>query len=88
VLKFLSQSNIVIAPPNTGNVKSNKKDVIKSAHTNNGNLKKYKPPALILKTVVIKFIAPEIDAIPARCKEKIAKSVAAPECACILDNGG
>jgi len=36
----------------------------------------------------MKLILPEIDARPAKCKENIAKSVAAPECAWILDKGG
>jgi hypothetical protein len=38
--------------------------------------------------VVIKLIAPNKDETPARCKLKIAKSTAAPECATILLNGG
>lgn len=36
VLKLRSNNNIVIAPANTGNDKSNKKAVIKMAQTNNG----------------------------------------------------
>lgn len=42
----------------------------------------------ILITVVIKLIAPKIDEIPAKCREKIAKSTDAPECAIFDDNGG
>ena len=38
--------------------------------------------------VTIKFIAPAIDEIPAKCKLKIAKSTAAPECAMTPDSGG
>lgn len=38
--------------------------------------------------VVIKFIAPNIEDIPAKCNEKIAKSTEPPECDCIPDNGG
>jgi hypothetical protein len=38
--------------------------------------------------VTIKFIAPKIDEIPAKCKLKIAKSTAPPECANIPLNGG
>jgi hypothetical protein len=33
----------------------------------------------MFKIVTIKLIAPRIEAIPARCKLKIAKSTAAPE---------
>lgn len=39
-------------------------------------------------TVAIKFIAPKIDAIPARCKLNIAKSTAPPLWYSIDDNGG
>jgi hypothetical protein len=46
------------------------------------------PGALIFKIVVIKFIAPSIDEAPDKCKLKIAKSTAGPECACILLSGG
>jgi hypothetical protein len=38
--------------------------------------------------VVMKFIAPKIEAAPARCKLKIAKSTAGPACAKALLNGG
>jgi len=38
--------------------------------------------------VVIKFIAPKREEIPAKCKLKIAKSTAPPECATILLKGG
>jgi|TARA_B110001450_G_scaffold122839_1_gene115733 hypothetical protein len=33
----------------------------------------------MFKIVTIKFIAPKIDEIPAKCKLKIAKSTAPPE---------
>lgn len=36
------------------------------------------PGNLILMTVVIKLIAPKIDAAPDKCKLKIAKSTAGP----------
>jgi hypothetical protein len=42
----------------------------------------------MFKIVTIKFIAPKIDAIPAKCKLKIAKSTAAPEWASMPLNGG
>jgi hypothetical protein len=38
--------------------------------------------------VTIKLIAPIIDDAPARCKLKIAKSTAGPECATMPDKGG
>lgn len=79
VLKFLSVNNIVIAPANTGNDKINKNAVIKTAQTNKGNLCIVIPGALILNIVVIKFIVPKIDEIPAKCKLNIAKSTDPPE---------
>ena len=88
VLKFLSVNNIVIAPANTGNDNNNKKAVINTAQTNKGNLCKRIPGLLIFKIVVIKFIAPNIVVIPAKCKLKIAKSTLGPLWDCIPDNGG
>lgn len=79
MLKFLSVNSIVIAPANTGNDNNNNTAVINTAHTNNGILCIVIPGVLILITVVIKFIAPKIDDIPAKCKLKIAKSTAPPE---------
>lgn len=38
--------------------------------------------------VVMKFIAPNIDDIPAKCRLKIAISTDPPEWACMLDKGG
>jgi hypothetical protein len=37
---------------------------------------------------VIKLIAPKIEEIPARCKEKIVKSTDLPICPILADNGG
>ena len=36
----------------------------------------------------MKFIAPNIDDIPAKWRLKIAKSTDPPECDCVPDNGG
>jgi len=88
VLKFLSVNSIVIPPANTGKDKSNKIAVIKTAHTNNGILWIVIPGALIFKIVVMKFIAPNIEEIPAKCKLNIAKSTLAPEWNSIDANGG
>lgn len=88
MLKFLSVNNIVIAPANTGNDKSNNTAVINTAQTNKGILWKVIPGLLIFKIVVIKLEAPKIDEIPAKCKLKIAKSTDPPEWKSIEDNGG
>jgi hypothetical protein len=62
--------------------------VTKIAHTNKGNLCKDIPLVLIFKTVHIKFMAPNNEETPARCKLNIARSTAPPECDCIPANGG
>lgn len=79
VLKLRSVSNIVIAPAKTGRDNNNKKAVIKTDQTNKGNLSKVIPGALILKIVVIKFIAPIIEEAPAQCKLNITISTEPPE---------
>jgi len=71
----------VIAPANTGKDNNNKNAVIKTAQTNKGTLCAVIPGARIFIIVTIKFIAPNIEEIPAKCKLKIAKSTAPPECA-------
>jgi hypothetical protein len=62
--------------------------VINTAQTNNGILCIVIPGARIFKIVVMKFIAPNIDEIPAKCKLKMAKSTDPPEWNSMLDNGG
>jgi len=57
---------MVIAPAKTGRESSNKKAVINTDQTNKGNLSIVNPGALMLKMVVIKFIAPIIDDAPAQ----------------------
>jgi len=78
----------VIPPASTGNDNSNNTAVIKTAQTNSGNLCIVIPGALMFIIVVIKFIAPKIDEIPAKCKLKIAKSTDPPEWNSIDDKGG
>ena len=77
-----------MAPAKTGKENSNRKAVIKTDHTNKGNLCIDKPGTRILNIVVIKFIAPKREDIPARCKLNIAKSTEPPECATIELSGG
>jgi hypothetical protein len=42
----------------------------------------------MFKIVVIKFTAPRIEEAPAKCKLKIAKSIAGPGCPAFEDKGG
>ena len=86
--KFLSVSSIVIAPANTGIANNNKNTVTNIDHTNKGILCRVMPGALILKIVVIKFAAPKIDEAPAKCREKIAKSIPIPGEPAELESGG
>lgn len=79
MLKFLSNNNNVIAPANTGNDSINKNAVMNTAHTNKGILCIVIPGALMFNIVVMKFIAPKIEDIPAKCKLNIAKSTDPPE---------
>jgi len=69
VLKFLSVSNIEIAPARTGKDKRSRNAVINTAHTNKGVLFAVIPGARILVIVTIKLIAPKIEDTPARCNE-------------------
>jgi hypothetical protein len=78
----------VIAPAKTGKVVNNNTAVTNIAQTNKGNLCKYIPLDLIFKIVVIKLRDPKIEAAPAKCKEKIPQSTAAPGCDKAFDNGG
>jgi hypothetical protein len=78
----------VIPPAKTGKDNNNNHAVINIAQTNRGNLCQVIPGALIFITVVIKFIDPNKDDTPAKCKLKIAKSTEAPEWNSIEDKGG
>lgn len=77
-----------MAPANTGKDKSNKIVVIKTAQANNGARSISIPNTRMFPRVLIKLIAPKIEEIPAKCREKIAKSTDDPEWAIFLDKGG
>jgi hypothetical protein len=70
----------VIAPAKTGKDNNSSIAVTKIAQENKLILCKLNPPALILRTVLIKFIAPNNEETPLKCREKIAKSTEPPEC--------
>lgn len=61
---------------------------MKTDQTNKGSLCIDIPGALILRTVVMKFIAPNNEETPARCKLKIARSTDPPEWNSIDASGG
>jgi len=70
-----------MAPAKTGNDNNSKNAVIYTAQTNNGVLCAVIPGARMFVIVTIKLIAPKMDDTPAKCKEYIAQSTDAPECA-------
>jgi hypothetical protein len=87
VLKFRSVNNIVIAPANTGNLKTSKKTVTKTVQTNKDICSKEILDLRKFFTVVIKLIPPKIELTPAQCKLKIAKSTLLFGCPRVLKGG-
>ena len=79
MLKFRSVSNIVIAPASTGSDSNSRIAVTIIAQQNRGILCSVIPGARMFRIVVMKFIAPSIELIPARCRLKIARSTDPPE---------
>lgn len=78
----------MIAPARTGRDRRSKIAVIKTDHTNKGIRSNDIPGDRILIIVVIKLIAPKIEEIPAKWREKIAISTEAPECEILDESGG
>lgn len=79
---------MVIAPAKTGRDNKSKRAVIPTDQTNNGIWSNDILLIRILMIVVIKLIAPKIDEIPAKWREKIAKSTEAPPWAILDESGG
>src|SRR3954447_8302310 len=69
---------MVIAPASTGSDNSSRNTVTRIDHTNSGILCRVMPGARMLKMVVMKLMAPNIEDAPARCSDRIAKSTAGP----------
>lgn len=81
-------SNIVIPAARTGKDRSSNTAVTKTDHTNKGVWYCDIAGGFMLIIVVIKLIDPRIDEIPAKCREKIARSTDAPACARFPAKGG
>jgi hypothetical protein len=79
---------MVIAPASTGSVSRRSTTVIITDHTNKGIRSSRIPFHRILIIVVMKLIAPRIEAIPAKWREKMARSTEGPECARLPAKGG
>lgn len=88
VLKLRSRRSIVIAPASTGKESRSKNAVIRILQTKRGIAYRGMPCARMLKMVTMKLIAPRMEDIPAKCRLKIPKSTAGPECASIPLSGG
>ena len=80
VPKLRSVSSMVMAPASTGSESSSRNAVTRTDQTNSGILCSVMPGARMLKIVVMKLMAPRIDDAPARCSDRIAKSIAGPGC--------
>lgn len=78
----------MIAPANTGSDSNKRIVVIKTDHTNKGIRSKVISLGRIFIIVVIKLIEPRMEEMPAKCKEKIARSTALPLCEMFLARGG
>lgn len=72
----------------TGRERSRRTAVIRTAHTKRGVWYWVMAGGFILMIVVIKLMAPRIEEIPAKWREKIVKSTEAPACAKFPDSGG
>ena len=67
-----------MAPASTGSDSSSRKAVTRTDQTNSGILCRVMPGARMLKMVVMKLMAPRIEEAPARCSDRMAKSMAGP----------
>jgi hypothetical protein len=77
-LKLRSKRSIVIPPASTGSESNNNTAVTNIAQPNKGTLCNTCPGIRIFIIVVMKFIAPNIEEIPAKWSENIAKSTEPP----------
>lgn len=73
-LKLRSNNSIVIAPAKTGRESSKRTVVIKIDQISSGWKENFIKELVKFIIVTMKFTAPRIEEIPARCKERIARS--------------
>src|SRR5262245_65548009 len=67
-----------MTPASTGSDNRSRKPVTSTDQTNSGILCSVMPGARMLKMVVMKLMAPRIDEAPARCSDRMAKSIDGP----------
>ena len=82
-----SVSSIVIAPASTGKDSNSRIAVSRTDHANRGINSRDSPSPRMLEMVVIKLALPRILLTPARWREKIPKSTAAPWCPRVESGG-
>jgi len=87
-LRFRSVRSIVIPAARTGRDNRSRTAVIRTAHTNSGVWYWEMAAGFMLIIVVIKLMAPRIEEIPAKWREKIVKSTEAPAWARFPAKGG
>ena len=85
---FRSVKSIVIAPANTGNESTSKKDVSNTLQMKKRETVKGSKIISYIDNSKIKLIDPKIDLAPAKWREKIAKSTAKPLWPMVLAKGG
>lgn len=88
VLKFRSVRSIVIPPANTGRDSRSSKAVIRTDHGNIGICSHFIVFGGKFIIVAMKLIAPKIEEIPAKWREKIVKSIEIFPWAIFLERGG
>lgn len=88
VLRFRSVRSMVMPAARTGSDRRSRTAVINTDHTNSGSWYWVRDGGFMLRIVVIKLMAPKIEEIPARCREKIVRSTDAPAWARLLARGG
>ena len=88
VFRFRSVKSMVIPAAKTGSDRRRRTAVMRTAHTNRGVWYCEMAGGFMLIIVVMKLIAPRIDEMPARWREKIVRSTDAPAWARFPDSGG
>lgn len=88
VFKLRSVRSIVIPAASTGRERRRSTAVISTAQTNRGVWYWEMAGGFMLMIVVIKLIAPRIEEIPAKWREKIVRSTDAPAWARFPARGG
>lgn len=81
-------SSIVMPAANTGRDRRRRTAVISTDHTKRGVWYCDRAGGFMLIAVVMKLMAPRIEEIPARWREKIARSTEAPAWARLPARGG